>query len=343
MEEIIIRSLTFFLDRKCSSIEYIEECYGKISRELNILKTTIERLGYKVFTTRIVLAENPLKDLKIMLDRINPNEHLVSLGVVKIWEISWEDVFEIVDNGFYIMVYGVFEKPLKYSSKISQIIHKITDNNPANGSRLAVSFHREYIETPYFPDTVSSGVSGIGISFLYPSLIKKYYIENNTFRGLTDYIKDHVYRIKRIVNEFYGENIRFFIDYSVSPWMENSVVDLIEALGYQLLKPGFNYGIYILNDLIRELVEKIGFANGFNEVMLPYAEDSKLIEAGGNKAIHAHHLLLYSMSCVAGPDMLVVPVSTEKLTRYILDTYSVWVNKKKPLALRIIPVTGNPG
>jgi uncharacterized protein (UPF0210 family) len=54
--------------------------------------------------------------------------------------------------------------------------------------------------------------------------------------------------------------------------MEESVIDLLQRMGYSAAQPGFNYGILLLNGEIWRIADK--YATGFNEVMLPYAEDN---------------------------------------------------------------------
>jgi len=83
--------------------------------------------------------------------------------------------------------------------------------------------------------------------------------------------------------------------------MNESVVELLSLMGFELDSPGFNYGVRMLNDRISRMAEKLGYAGGFNEVMLPYAEDSLLIDAGRKGFLCARNLLLYSSTCVAGP------------------------------------------
>lgn len=326
-----------------SSVDEYVSYYNIALSTLSDLKNSLENSGYSVFTKRIVFPEMSIDIKKKIIDKIElSRDTLVSIGYSSFEKTSLELVVEAVNRGFYTALYGLWYNPLEYSKIASETIHRISSIEPVYASRLAICFHREYIQTPYFPDTISSGVESIGLSFLLPKHIINYLKKGYSLDQYPLFFKKYIDDIENIVKETIGLN-RVFFDYSISPWMDNSVVDLIEETGYRFLEPGFNYGVLELNNLINKLVYLGKNTSGFNEVMLPYAEDYRLIEAGGKKYLRARDLLLYTLTCVSGPDMIVVPESIDKLYRYILDTYSVWLVKNKPIALRAIPINGKPG
>ncbi|RLG81753.1 MAG: DUF711 domain-containing protein, partial [Thermoprotei archaeon] len=239
-------------------------------------------------------------------------------------------------------LYCSWSDPLQCSERASSIIHRVSENDPVSATRIALAYHTDPLETPYFPDSTSSGKIGVGYSFLLPSTMKRYYREHGELNSFYKYLINIVEDLLKITKNKLGLE-RVLFDYSISPWMENSVVDLIEAMGYKFLSPGFNYGVYRLNEIIQEIARIAGRATGFNEVMLPYAEDSLLIKAGREGILRASTLLAYTATCVAGPDMIVIPSSKRELARFILDTYSIWRVKRRPMALRAIPVSGLAG
>jgi uncharacterized protein (UPF0210 family) len=246
-----------------------------------------------------------------------------------------ETYLDAVERGFYISFNGLRAVEKNLVKDISKFIHNASSRNPICATRIAVGFHKEPLQTPYFPDSTSIN-GGIGLSFLYPSFIMK-----NLEHGLAWAFNE----FKRIVGELanYLEDMGFkvFMDYSLSPWMEESIIDLLQRMGYLTAQPGFNYGILLLNKEIWRIVDK--YAAGFNEVMLPYAEDNGLKRLGENGLIRAKDLLLYAATCVSGPDMLVIPADEEKLASFIKDVYAVYAVKKRPLATRLIPVSNRPG
>lgn len=340
----IIRSITIF------AYKPREEAYDEILESINtakdmlgIVKKSFEENGYEVFTTRISLPKLSIDLLRKILDSIDINDTLLSVGALDIEDIDEELAIDITSRGYYFPIYGLYRNPVEYSYKLAKLIISLADQNPLLATRVSIAYHKDPLETPYFPDSTSSGKLGLGMAFLYPHILKRLIEETHSIRAVAERISHKISEIINILRNIGIGNYRFIIDYSISPWMEKSVVDLIETMGYKLLTPGFNYGIYLLNDLIKNVSGKIGFAKGYNEVMLPYAEDSLLIDAGGKGLLKAHHLLLYTTTCVAGPDMLVVPRDQEKLWRFLLDIYSIYMVKQKPLSTRIIPVSGNPG
>lgn len=337
-----IRSIAFFLERRSSVNDYIEYCYRAVET-LNRLKKELENAGYSVFTTRIVYPELDDNSKRELIERIDlGRDVLISIGPFNVAKMDRDLVAEAVDRGFYATLRYVWVNPLEYSRAASELIHRVSDANPINASRLSISFHEEALETPYYPDTVSSGVEGVGISFLLPKHVIEFLDGGGRIDSYPSAFERHVVEILDVVRKSSGVS-RVFFDYSISPWMENSVVDLVERVGYKFLEPGFNYGLHLLNELIERIVEKIGRHQGFNEVMLPYAEDYRLVDAGSRGLLRARDLLLYSLSCVVGPDMIVVPSSVERLSKYMLDVYSAWLVKGRPIGMRAIPVSSDVG
>ncbi len=341
MSSPVIRSVALFLDKDklldANWHTYVEERINWFEETIN----TIISKGYKLFTKRVILPDLPVEKKVKVLDIINSEEILVSIGRVFLDTFVQKTVVDLVEQGYYVSLYGLEKDPVKNAYMASEIIHKASSNDPVYATRIAVALHNELLETPYFPDTTSSGVEGVGFSFLFPKHMISYIEEHGDLDGYINLLADTVKELRELVKAR-GIN-RVFFDYSISPWMDDSVVELIEKLGYKLLSPGFNYGVYLLKKFIDNAVAKIGFSKGFNEVMLPYAEDNLLKKAGEMKLLKARDLLLYSVSCVAGPDMLVVPESIGDLARFILDTYSIYLIKRRPLALRVIPVSMDIG
>lgn len=340
----IIRSLTVFVHKPREELyeELIEAVYTA-KELLSIIKKNILESGYEIFTTRISLPKLSIELLEKILDDIKMGDALVSVGAIDAEDIDEELAINITERGYYFSIYGIYRNPIEYSYRLSRLISALAEHDPLLATRISIAYHKEPLETPYFPDSTSSGELGLGVAFLYPHIIKRLLEESQSILTVSEKISNEISRIVGVLHNIGIGRYRIIIDYSISPWMEKSVVDLIETMGYKLLEPGFNYGVYLLNDLIKKISQKIGFAKGYNEVMLPYAEDSSLIDAGKEGVLKAHHLLLYTATCVAGPDMLIVPNDPEKLWRFLLDVYSVWLVKQKPISTRIIPVSGKPG
>ncbi len=197
------------------------------------------------------------------------------------------------------------------------------------------------IHTPYFPSaTAVEDVNGLMMALRYAediaSLVE---VGNVDINGLVKVYKLAYDLYKRLVGELRLKPLG--IDYSLSPWMDESVAGVIEKFS------GRTFGRIGTADAIRRLNEAIEAASenldpgGFNEVMLPYAEDSRLMELGLSGEITAHKLALLAAACVSGVDM--VPIPLEDLEEYVYEAYSILRPKSRPSGIRVIPVQVKPG
>jgi uncharacterized protein (UPF0210 family) len=131
---------------------------------------------------------------------------------------------------------------------------------------------------------------------------------------------------------------------SLSPWREESVCMIIENLiNNKIGFPGTLNAIYSLNKLIFGLIKKLEVKSiGFNEVMLPVAEDAVLNERVKEVALKLRDLVNYSILCVAGLDMVAIPLNLD-IYRLAIDMLTIYRVKKRTVAMRIIPVDQEPG
>lgn len=331
-----IRSITAFVDPR--EIVQNRNVEMEIDKSINLLESLVETLrkkGLEPWTARISFPANSISIFKRIVDNIDINRFLASLGYTDFNPSMSKIYLDAVEKGFYISFNGLKAVEKNLAGEISGFIHKASSLNPVYATRISIGFHEEPLQTPYFPDSTSVK-GGVGLSFLYPSFIMK-----NMERGLTRAFDEFKKAVAKVADYIEAEGARTLIDYSLSPWMENSIIDLLRTIGYPAGQPGFNYGVLLLNKEIWRIADK--YATGFNEVMLPYAEDNGLKKLGENGSIRAKDLLLYTATCVSGPDMLVVPEDEEKLAGFIKDVYAVYTFKKRPLAARLIPATCKPG
>ncbi|WP_428724203.1 DUF711 family protein [Thermogladius sp.] len=339
----VVRSVTYFAPLVKDPSE-LEKVLVRAVTLLEEVEKALEGRGYSVFSKRVSLPQNELGLSRVLelVDKAGAVNRgvLVSVGSQHIRKADLEDVTHVLLNGLYTSLLFDYERPLDASKTASTIIHKVSEADPSAGTRLAIGFHERPLETPYFPDSTSSGVEGVGLSFLYPDYLRSLVESGASVRQAFDKLGEEVDSVVHLVRSVTG--LRVVVDYSLSPWKENSVIRLMEAIGYYVRKPGFHFGVMTLNAEIRRIATSSGLASGFNEVMLPYAEDDSLIQLGSRGALTAYDLLSYTTVCVAGPDMIVVPWSIDDLEMFTLDAYSVSLVKARPAALRAIPVTREP-
>ncbi len=296
--------------------------------------------GYTIWSKRISLPIPPVTvydRLPDILSDIVSKDYMVSTGCVFLEEMSIEKIIDIVSNGIYIcLIWG--KEP--DAVKATDVFLRASEYNPVYATRIALSLDGTPLETPYYPLSTSLYGESIGIAFLYPSYLESIFSK----RGLRGIRKTLLSLEKDIANVLNDLGVRVSIDYSISPWMEDSVAGLIESItGYTPDKPGFLHGIYVLNSILGELRGVSRLMQGYNEVMLPYAEDSILMKYGGEGRLRARDFLRFSSVCIAGPDMIVVPMDRVKLLGYIRDALALGRVKGRYMGLRIIAVNRDAG
>ena len=85
---------------------------------------------------------------------------------------------------------------------------------------------------------------------------------------------------------------------------------------------------------------------GYNGVMMPVLEDTRLAQLWGEGALSMDQLLAYSAVSGTGLDTIPLPgdVTTDQLARIIGDVATLSVKLSKPLSARLLPVAGaKPG
>jgi len=84
---------------------------------------------------------------------------------------------------------------------------------------------------------------------------------------------------------------------------------------------------------------------GFNEVMLPLAEDDRLKELAAVGQLRFRDLLAATPACVAGLDMVPLPSTTEtRVLKWVMrDLDAASKLKRKPLGMRVLLVGAAPG
>jgi hypothetical protein len=228
---------------------------------------------------------------------------------------------------------------------ISIILHRIEDAawllkkiqkelGETECTRIGFSVGNQF-ETSYFPVTRSAR-KGISASLrMIPE------IDAN---DLDSSLEKIVRRYDRLLNDLSKAlGLPFIgIDASVSPWMEESSAALVEKIsGRNFMSIGTLGAIDKINKAIKKL--KNIRLTGFNELMLPYAEDSRLMELGSKGMINPEDLISLISVCVAGLDMIVVGADEHDIRRMMEDSVSVAIRRRKRIGIRIVPTDANPG
>lgn len=336
MKNIVVRALTFFTLKVFNKNDLNEEVQFA-RRVLKYLENELKKLGIDVFTKRVSFA-GLSRELSLELLNYDHEDLLISIGYLD--KLETDDIIQLTESGLYVPLLYDQEPNLEKAKMLSKIIHRVAEKDPMASTRISIGFHDRNFQTPYFPDSSSRGYRSIGLSFIYPNYLVSNVQSNYTLESSFIKVFDEFQRIAITVSKQSG--LPVYIDYSLSPWMENSVVKLYNVLGFKILEPGSLYLTWILNKYIDAYSNK-SLRTGFNEVMLPYAEDILLLEYGAKGLIKARDFLFYASTCVAGVDMIVVPEDETTLALLIASGMALSKVKQRPMSFRAIPVQSKPG
>ena len=237
-----------------------------------------------------------------------------------------------------------------YLSKLSDIpliarfIDSLRDYAEVGASVRFVCLLYSRVETPYLPAaTTLSSAHGVSAAALYAKDVK----QTGSISKLKPKLLDVSRRIHSLAHEVASSMGLSWAkaDMSLSPWADESVAEALESLAScPFGAPGILRCVKTLARSIQELKKSITLT-GFNDVMLSYAEDKRLMELGATNSLSTSQLMLYSAACAVGVDML--PISSTLGIKWIknllLDMYVVSNIKKKPLGVRLLPTNAKPG
>ena len=230
------------------------------------------------------------------------------------------------------------------SENVVKILYEIAKSGSEMATRFAISIPG-HVESPYFPAGSSlSSVTGLSASLLYPRLLEN---RNSIYEGFDDLydtameLEDHLSEIAEILGiEYRG------LDLSLSPWMEESVAKIIEEYsGRRIYELGVGSLIMEIEDIIDDICSDIECL-GFNQVMLPVAEDNLLKERVAEGKLTLYKLAHLMYTCISGLDMIVVSEKDwrPELARALVEeAVTAAMLKGKPLGLRIIVSDAKPG
>jgi uncharacterized protein len=132
------------------------------------------------------------------------------------------------------------------------------------------------------------------------------------------------------------------IDFSPAPFPDDAISlgAAIEALG---CPPLGQHGSLAAAAVLADAIDRAQFRKaGFNGLMLPLLEDSRLAQRAAEGTLSIKDLLLYSAVCGAGLDTVPLPgdTSADQLAGILLDVAVLAQRLDKPLTARLMPVPG---
>ena len=134
------------------------------------------------------------------------------------------------------------------------------------------------------------------------------------------------------------------IDLSPAPLKEVSIGAAIEEL---IQAPFGSSGTLTASGTITAAIKAVDVKQtGYNGLMLPILEDTRLAQRWSEGRVSLEGLLSYSSVCATGLDTIPLPgdVSIEQLDMILADVATLAVKWHKPLSARLLPVKGKgPG
>jgi hypothetical protein len=163
---------------------------------------------------------------------------------------------------------------------------------------------------------------------------------------LTDMLFDQASEIERHANRLDQESgWRYMgIDLSPAPLKEISIGAAIEEL---IVQPFGSSGTLTAAATITAAIKNVKVKQtGYNGLMLPILEDSRLAQRWSEGRVSLEGLLSYSAVCGTGLDTVPLPgdITAEQLDLIIGDMATLAFKWHKPLSARLLPVKGKgPG
>lgn len=342
-----VRAVTIHVERGVDAEKVEDLAY----RAREAVDAAVSEHGVEVWSLRITLPSferlaEAVDAAKSLEGLVSDEKVFINLGSYSPREEEFDVFADLMEAGFFASLGykgGGWEEARRYSS----LLHRLSDRSPDLAVHVGFNPLGGEALTPYYPLSTSPGNSRIvTVALLYPNMLLDAYR-----RGGLDGMRDAAVSVgekalnlaRAIVGSVEASSVG--IDVSVSPWMEESSLGLVEYIaGVRLPEPGFAHGVGQVNRVLAEVASSLGLSVGFNEVQLPVAEDLKLKARVSELNTTARDLLRLSGVCLAGLDMVVVPASIDGVAGLLLDAVAYSQAKSRIVGVRVIPVEGvEPG
>lgn len=161
---------------------------------------------------------------------------------------------------------------------------------------------------------------------------------------LTALINEVTDQLTQVANRLkYQFGIKFGgIDISLAPFPDDTVslAGAFEKVGVPTVG---DHGSVYFASILTDALDRAEFQRaGFNGLMFPVLEDSRLARASNEEKLTVKDLLLYSTVCGTGLDTVPLPgdVTEEQLAALLLDVSALSLRLNKPLTARLLPIPG---
>ncbi len=329
----LIRSLT--IHASFVSRLGIDESISRLANTLDVLRDLSKGLGLTIWSYRIALPSDLDLSRRLRLcDEICSRDVLIAAYHSDVRSAEVRDIIDVIK----VCERSYISLRLNDASSVNDVVNiyskLINSLDVDDFTRIGISIP-DFIETPYFPLATAFN-EGFSIALRYVDLIKEFLSGDSS----------RLIRFLRGVRELCGKlssyvGMEFLgVDYSISPWASESVVDLIEYLsGVKFALPGTGSSLSKLNNVINDVIGLSGIkALGFNEVMLPVAEDDLLKTRVAEGLVTLRDLTYLTAYCLVGIDMVVLRDDLNVIKGVIKDVFTSSIIKGRTIGVRLIPV-----
>lgn len=361
-----IRSITSFYDPGIINADYILETLSNVAKEC---KEICQQNGYEVQTLRLatipfsLIKPNDNNDEVIKVTKAmeikakNKGFDYLSLGPAL---IDRKESYHVISNliaetefTFFSGIIadqtnGISIQAIQNCAKIICQNASLEDNGFANLRFSALANVKPF--APFFPGSyhqpgqppsISIAIEG-GDEVVHAFKRAKNLLEARTF--LIESLEHHANQLGLIFSELLADQKIVFqgFDFSVAPFPDDahSLGAAMEHLGVSLLgKHGsLAAAAFLADTLDRGMWERCGF----NGLMLPLLEDSRLAQRSIDQSLSIKDLLMFSAVCGTGLDTIPIPGSTsqEQIEALLLDIAALSSRLNKPLTARLMPIPG---
>lgn len=333
----LVRSLTLHVRSLDGNYQHVRDV---VHSRVDSIKKLSRELGLNVWSFRVALPSTLSSDIQLKLSELLCRDDLLLASYhVDADAVNLDDIVSVLTSCSQCYV-TIRLRSASLISKVAELYSRLAKSLTLDDfTRIGISIP-DYVETPYFPLSTAYE-DGLSVALRYVDLFKDY-LEGRKDR-LVGFVGS-VGRLAGILAERVG--LKFLgIDYSISPWESESAVELVEELSnVKFAYPGSGWAVKELNNLINTITTEVGVkAVGFNEVMLPVAEDNILKERVADGSVTLRDLTYLSSYCLVGVDMVVIKEDLNIIKGVIKDTFAASLIKGKTIGIRLIPTGSSEG
>ncbi len=240
---------------------------------------------------------------------------------------------------------GVHWKSIHEAAAIMKYLEDHTDKGLGNFRFAAISNVQAY--TPFYPASYHQGLGHqFAIALESANVVAGVMAVKRdtevTRQTLISELGRYAFQIEDLAGKIDQETGWTYmgLDLSPAPMKYASIGSAVAGFtGGRFGTSGTLTAVGTITSALRDIsVKKIGF----NGVMMPVMEDTRLAQLWGEGALTMDQILAYSAVCGTGLDTVPLPgdVTQEQLERIIGDVATLSVKLTKPLSARLLPIPG---